>query len=609
MNNNNASDFSNVSAIPTPDILTQRYAFCAELGCGASGKMYKAYDKLLGKDVAIKAIKFRADFKTLELFEREAATMRSINIEGVPKYGDFIVNPDNPDEAYIVQEFVAGNTLQALIERQIQRSSLPHLNGGTIDDLLDDKIHPDLWQPLFSLGEIKKILADISKILLKLETEYVPPIIHRDIKPSNIIFSQGRYWLIDFGAVANPQRKTANSTIAGTQGYMAPEQLLGECCIQSDFYGLGATILHAVTGVAPIDFPCDTFDRLYAPYLDRFDLTPDISQLVKKMLALRAEDRIKSADCILDVAEPKNKNRMNYSDDPGDCRRLAPRENNAAEKIACGAFLVDKFKKEADQNPDMSKKRRAEIFCILFGYYFLNTLASCFVVLCGGVEQKCIDNDKTRYEIGFSRNRATVGVFVFSLAALIIATNCSDNYIIDPAAGGSGTLIGLFFSIFGAIFFGMKLFFKVSGNRLFGFCHAWFKVFPKRNPGLLRRFFGKMAGISGQYAENLDDAAYAKATIRAAIPAKDRLLVSCTYVFDKLAYGFNGHILAIDINRALRGLNYSALVGKSFDIVVNPGDPNIYAVCEKNEQSDGELASMVPFLKNAWGDPIERRYA
>lgn len=609
MNHNNASDLSNVPAIATPDILAQRYAFCSELGCGASGKMYKAYDKLLGKDVAIKAIKFRADFKTLELFEREAETMRSINIEGVPKYGDFIVNPDNPDEAYIVQEFVAGNTLQALIERQIKRSALPHLNGGTIDDLLDETAHPDLWQPLFSLGEIKKILADIAKILLKLETEYVPPIIHRDIKPSNIIFSQGRYWLIDFGAVANPQRKSANSTIAGTQGYMAPEQLLGECCVQSDFYGLGATILHAVTGVAPIDFPCDTFDRLYAPYLDRFDLTPDISELVKKMLALRAEDRVKSADCILAAAEPQNKNRIKYSDDPDACRPIDLRRNNAAEKMTCGELLADKFKKESEQNPEMSKKRRAVIFCILFGYYFVNTIASCLAVICGGAEHKCIDNDKTRYEIGFSRNRAIAGVFLLSFVPLFVQTSSPDNYIIDPACGGSGTFIVLTCLILGAAFFAMKLFFKFAGSRLFAFCHAWFKVFPKSNPGLQHRFFGKTAGSSGQNAERFDDAAHAKATIRAAVPAKDRLLVSCTYVFDKLAYGFNGHILAIDIKRALRGLNYSALVGKSFDIVVNPGDPNIFAVCEKKEQSDGELASMVPFLKDAWGNPIERRYA
>ena len=88
---------------------------------------------------------------------------------------------------------------------------------------------------------IYDIIAQVLRILQSLH-EHQPPVIHRDIKPSNLMLTpvdNGKYkvTLLDFGAVANPQIQTGGSTVAGTFGYMPPEQLMGQAQPGSDIYG------------------------------------------------------------------------------------------------------------------------------------------------------------------------------------------------------------------------------------------------------------------------------------------------------------------------------------------------------------------------------------
>ena len=226
----------------TPDILSKRYTYTTLLGEGATGKTYRARDKLMGYDVAIKALRFHSNLKTHELFRREAATLKSIRLQGVPMCHDIVENPDDIDEVYIIQDFIDGESLQSLIDLC---KNMPHTED--IDDPIIEECTKK--QPIVPIADVLRCMRDLVTILDGLAS-YNPPIIHRDIKPSNILYCNNRYYLIDFGAVANPQRKSMNSTIAGTQGYMAPEQLIGDATIQSDFYGLGATVLHMITGIS-----------------------------------------------------------------------------------------------------------------------------------------------------------------------------------------------------------------------------------------------------------------------------------------------------------------------------------------------------------------------
>ena len=229
---------SKQNQIQTPHELENKYHFIRLLGEGANGKTYLAKQVNSGLMVAVKALKFAQlnDLKSLELFKREAAILSSIQMEGIPRFYESIFPKDEDTTCYIIQEYVKYPSLQDLINQ-----------NGKLKE--------------YSTLEI---IERVALLLFGLQTIYTPPIIHRDIKPSNILCENDKQdklhvYLIDFGAVANPQRRSGGSTVAGTFGYMAPEQLLGDICIQSDFYSLGATTLHMLTGVPPYKLDSDGF--------------------------------------------------------------------------------------------------------------------------------------------------------------------------------------------------------------------------------------------------------------------------------------------------------------------------------------------------------------
>ena len=254
--------------IVTPAILNLDYRYVRLLGEGANGLTWLAKDRRNATDVAIKELKFTDDIKCFELFEREAEVLQSVSIDGVPK---FIGNYTDGGMNYIIQEYIPYPSLEMLLER------------GEI----------------FKEEEVYTIIELVSRILFALQTQYIPPIIHRDIKPGNILYrrrdgaKEAKIWLIDFGAVANPQKQSSGSTIAGTFGYMAPEQLQGEVSTRSDFYALGATALHLLTGVFPYEIPSELFNLKFHPVIAEKapKTTKPMIDLLDFLLASNAEKR------------------------------------------------------------------------------------------------------------------------------------------------------------------------------------------------------------------------------------------------------------------------------------------------------------------------------
>ena len=84
-----------------------------------------------------------------------------------------------------------------------------------------------------------------------------PLVIHRDIKPSNLILGKDNHiYLIDFGAVQAQGAMTGVTfTVVGSSGYAPLEQFWGRAVPASDIYALGATLIHLLTGIAPVDLP------------------------------------------------------------------------------------------------------------------------------------------------------------------------------------------------------------------------------------------------------------------------------------------------------------------------------------------------------------------
>ncbi len=103
--------------------------------------------------------------------------------------------------------------------------------------------------------ELREVLIRGLEILDYLHTRS-PAVIHRDIKPTNIVRApDGKIALVDFGGVLEAARDKGGSTIVGTYGYMAPEQLHGQVTPAADIYSLGATIVALAGGIEPEDVP------------------------------------------------------------------------------------------------------------------------------------------------------------------------------------------------------------------------------------------------------------------------------------------------------------------------------------------------------------------
>jgi eukaryotic-like serine/threonine-protein kinase len=215
-----------------PHKIGDRYQLLDILGEGGSGKTYRALDLQHDAEVAIKILVLRGvpDWKTIELFEREAKILAQLDNSGIPRYLDFFRDNVAGEDAFcLVQAIAPGRTLTSWIE------------SG----------------PPFTEREVKRIARQVLVILTHLQS-FSPPIIHRDIKPQNILCTEeGRVYLVDFGAVRDTYHLTitGGSTIVGTYGYMAPEQFRGQAVLATDLYGLGTTMLYLLTGQDPADLP------------------------------------------------------------------------------------------------------------------------------------------------------------------------------------------------------------------------------------------------------------------------------------------------------------------------------------------------------------------
>lgn len=282
--------------IETPAILADEFEYISLLGEGANGKTWLARNLETNQKVAIKALKLSQvdNNKSFELFQREGELLASVHIKGVPQFYKNVVSPDGND-CFIVQEYVSAPSIQSYLK--------PELGEDEVG------LEKEIPNRIFTEREVISLFKPVCKILMALHKMYTPPIVHRDIKPSNIMCEMPENaadirlnpFLIDFGAVANPQNKSSSSTIAGTYGYMAPEQMLGNCSVQCDYYALGATALHMLTGVPPYEIDSDVFRLKYNEALDKH--APQTSQNMRKFIGNLLEPepakRVKDIDEVI----------------------------------------------------------------------------------------------------------------------------------------------------------------------------------------------------------------------------------------------------------------------------------------------------------------------
>jgi len=256
-------------------IIKERYEIVEILGEGGMAFVYKARDKQLQRDVAIKTLKpnYVNQEKFVDRFRREAQTAANLNHPNIVQIFDWGIE----DEPYFVMEYIEGNTLTSII------------SGNRTVGLND-------------------ILYIGSQVANGLKEAHKRGLVHRDIKPGNIMITpDGKVKVTDFGIVSLQNEEsdiTKTGAVLGTASYISPEQAQGKpVSFESDLYSLGTVLYELIAGKPPFtgDSPIATATKHLTDKPEKLsnyrkDLPKALENAILKLLEKSPSDRFKSAE-------------------------------------------------------------------------------------------------------------------------------------------------------------------------------------------------------------------------------------------------------------------------------------------------------------------------
>lgn len=255
-----------------------RYQIIEELGKGGMGRVYRALDKELHEEVALKLIKpeIAKDKKTIERFKNELKIARKISHRNIGRMYELM---EEKGTHFITMEYVPGQDLKGLIRQTGQ------LTTG-------------------------KALSIAKEICEGLKEAHRVGVVHRDLKPSNIIIDrEGNASILDFGIARSLKEMgmTDAGVMVGTPEYMSPEQVEGkEIDQRSDIYSLGVILYEMTTGQTP--FKGDTPFTIGVKHKSEMPRDPkelnaqipeDFSQVILRCMEKDKECRYQSAGELL----------------------------------------------------------------------------------------------------------------------------------------------------------------------------------------------------------------------------------------------------------------------------------------------------------------------
>ncbi|MBI3932684.1 MAG: TonB family protein [Acidobacteria bacterium] len=256
-----------------------RYQVQGAIGYGAMGAVYKAFDPLIKRTLAIKTIRLdiprqSPQYKSfIERFYHEA------RISGTLSHPNIVTLFDIGEETgipYLAMEYVEGETIASIVEKGMR------------------------FPP-------EKVINLVSQVASAVDYAHSKGVIHRDIKPSNLILFEGeRVKVTDFGiAKLADAEMTASGTLLGTPSYMSPEQAMGDKLDgRSDIFSLGVCAFEMLSGEQP--FPGNNVtsilyklvhvDPIEPANLEMNGLVPQKwHEVFSKVLAKRPDDRYQTA--------------------------------------------------------------------------------------------------------------------------------------------------------------------------------------------------------------------------------------------------------------------------------------------------------------------------
>ncbi|MDQ3874489.1 MAG: serine/threonine protein kinase [Actinomycetota bacterium] len=260
-----------------------RYDLEEVVGTGGMSSVYRAYDSVLDRHVALKILHehYSSDEGSLERFRREARAAAQLSH---PNIVTVIDRGEEGGRPFIVFEYVDGETLKRVVE---ERGPLP------VQDAL-------------------VIALDVARALA---FAHVRGVVHRDVKPQNVLLDgEGRARVTDFGIARSLNLDvgvTQTGTVLGTSEYMAPEQAKGErASARSDVYSLGAVLYELLAG--DVVFPGESFMAVALRHIGEpprsiLERRPDVplrlATALDRCLAKDPRERFRSMDELVDELE------------------------------------------------------------------------------------------------------------------------------------------------------------------------------------------------------------------------------------------------------------------------------------------------------------------
>jgi serine/threonine-protein kinase len=211
-------------------MLVGRYQLFETLGVGATSRVVRGFDPMIGRAVAVKLFRSElAEGAARERFIREARVVGQLTHPNIITLHDMGIE-ESTQTPYLVMEFVEGMPL----DRVLEKGTLP----------------------------LPKACAWAAHAAEALRVAHQRGVIHGDVKPANILITaDGKVKLTDFGMARVAKRDTGDSPLLGTPAYWCPEQIMGRPQdARSDIFSLGVVLYEMVTGTKP--FAADTLQAV-----------------------------------------------------------------------------------------------------------------------------------------------------------------------------------------------------------------------------------------------------------------------------------------------------------------------------------------------------------
>jgi serine/threonine-protein kinase len=298
----------------SPRKLAGRYEVRQILGQGGMGLVYRAYDTVVRREVAVKTILDIPDPASLQLFYKECdvlASMSHPNIVEIFDIGEF--EEEGKKKPYFVMPLLPGTTLEHFIRKASHRLT------------------------------VERTIDIMSQTCRGLQAAHERGLVHRDLKPSNIfVMEDDSVKIIDFGVAHMADAHTTRAQ-KGTLLYMSPEQIeLKPLSAASDLFSLSVVCYEALTGRNPFqraraDEVVDAILRHIPPLATELNstVTQSVSRVLHKAMAKQSWHRFASAR---DFGDTLNKAQRNEPIEFFDPERTRPRLQRVTKALEDGDF-------------------------------------------------------------------------------------------------------------------------------------------------------------------------------------------------------------------------------------------------------------------------------